>query len=230
MTAVEALNQSKGVLNGYIKCTYVQLWQAAKGRFIFSMQRRFAGINKPIVTMTSEQYARRDGKYVPVTLTDYALNNILAKIGLMTTLTNAGSSASTSADKPLTMDAWNKHKGIGKAAKRGAITQGYQTLALAANSKTASNGGAAWMKEVWVLESAIAWQPQEKISIVNFTNPDDIVTKHEGDGYANADVNKEKNDPEIISPTPSAKKTTTKKKDNKKLLALILAASSLMFN
>lgn len=196
MTAEEALKQSKGVLNGYIKCTYVQLWQAAKGRFIYSMQRRYAGIANPIVTMTIDQYARKDGKYVPVTLTDYALNSILNKMGLSK-----------------------------KFVKRGAITQGYQTF-------TKLGGKAAnKAQEVWVLESAINWQPKEKKE--TFV-PTDVIDQKDVDVQIKIpdDVKEGEITPaEPVTPTPTPKKkTTTKKKDNKKLLALLLAASSFLFN
>lgn len=175
MTAEEALNKSMGVLNGYIKCTYVQLYAAPNGRVILSLQHKdIVGAETPIVTMTSAQYARRSGKYVPVTLQQGSIKMI------------------------------NRILYNGKFKKRGAITQGYQQLEDSISKNLSI--------EVWVLESAISWHPQEY-----------YVEPEPGDDPV-VPVVEPKTEPE---PQPKKK---AKKKDNKKMLALLLAASSLLFN
>ena len=180
MTAEEALNKSKGVLNGYIKCTYVQLYAAPYGRVIISLQHKdIVGIETPIVTMTSAQYARRNGKYVPVTLAQGAIKMV------------------------------NRILYNGKFKKRGAITQGYQQLEDFINRKLSI--------EVWVLESAISWHPQE------YVEPEPEIEPEV------PEVEPEEPEPEP-EPEPQPKKKTAAKKENKKLLALLLAASSLLFN
>lgn len=127
MTAEEALNKSMGVLNGYIKCTYVQLFSAPNGRFIISLQKNDV-LADCIVTMTAEQYARKSDRYVPVTIAPSAIQCIREIFS-------------------------------GKYTKRGAITQGYQTLEDALIRKAAL--------EVWVLESAIDWKPKDVITQVD---------------------------------------------------------------